>query len=552
MFADLTRAVRRYLRDSRAGATAYTAVGVTVMTLAGTALIVDHDHLVGQRDLLQSAADAASLSAMLELEGLPEATTDADARTRLLAVARKYAVLNVLGNTNDPDLTAADIRVTLLDMDREEGTVAVAVEADIGKTLMSEWLLGYSGPGSVVRKSGVEQFKNPVEVVLAIDISLSMEKALDGGFPHEAYPEFNLPANPSRMAIVKQAAKDLVDILDPKAENRVAVGVVPWQRQVRLDDAAKASWVANGWASYPTSRNYAVTYLCKAGSCTAPDEDQTLPSAPGEAWLGCLEEHRILTGDRAALPADGDLLDPPSETAFAQAFFVSGLGFAHDCRQSPFPDDFSWQYCYGENAANAGGKTSWMEPQFGCKSIGSDGRYTDDPVPAILPLTSDSAAIKAAIDSLGPVGGSTRSALGILWGQRLLSHSWKDVWGGAVHPVDPGTLDNEGTRKAIVLLTDGEDNQCGFYDPDCEDSNLGVGRAAACATAKDAGAEVFVIAAMHPDNVSGTLGTALEACSSKAQKPEGTYVFLNNQDPASLKAAFTDIATQLSTVRRIY
>ena len=171
MFADLTRAVRRYLRDSRAGATAYTAVGVTVMTLAGTALIVDHDHLVSQRDLLQSAADAASLSAMLELEGLPEATTDADARTRLLAVARKYAVLNVLGNTNDPDLTAADIRVTLIDMDREEGTVAVAVEADIGKTLMSEWLLGYSGPGSVVRKSGVEEFKNPVEVVLAIDIS---------------------------------------------------------------------------------------------------------------------------------------------------------------------------------------------------------------------------------------------------------------------------------------------------------------------------------------------------------------------------------------------
>ena len=126
------------------------------------------------------------------------------------------------------------------------------------------------------------------------------------------------------------------------------------------------------------------------------------------------------------------------------------------------------------------------------------------------------------------------------------------MWNGAVHPVDPSTLDNEGTRKAIVLLTDGEDNQCGFDDPDCEDSNLGVGRAAACAAAKAAGAEVFVIAAMHPDNVSGTLGTALEACSSKAQNPEGTYVFLNNQDAASLKAAFTDIATQLSTVRRIY
>ena len=72
------------------------------------------------------------------------------------------------------------------------------------------------------------------------------------------------------------------------------------------------------------------------------------------------------------------------------------------------------------------------------------------------------------------------------------------------------------------------------------------------AAAKDAGAEIFVIAAMHPDDVSGDLGTALEACSSNAQNPEGTYVFLNNHDAANLRAAFADIATQLSTVRRIY
>ena len=547
MFRDSTSAVRRLLRDSRAGATAYTAIGIAIMTMGGAALIVDHNHLVGQRDLLQSAADAASLSATLELEGLPEATTDADARARLLAVARKYAVLNVLGNANDPDLTATDIAVTLVDMNREEGTVAMSVEADIGETLMSGRFFGNPGLGRIARKSGVQEIENPVEVVLAIDISTSMNKTLTGGDPHGGSVEWGYPPNPSRMDLVKQAAKDLVDILGPNAENRIAAGVVPWHARVRLDDTAKASWVAEGWAAYPKSRNYPVAYHCGTEGCTAPNEDQTLPSDPEEAWLGCLDEHRVLTGDRAAIPADADLLDPPSETAFAQSFFVPMYGWAYKCLQPPLPDDLSWQICYGENAAKASGVSGGQEPQLGCMSTGADG-----PIPAILPLSTDGAAIKAAIDALEPVGNQTHSTLGILWGQRLLSHSWNDVWGGAVHPVNPGTLANAGTRKAIVLLTDGEDGYCGTHDPECEGSDLGIGRAAACTAAKDAGAEIFVIAAMHPDEVSGDLGTALEACSSKAQNPEGTYVFLNNQDAASLKAAFANIATQLSTVRRIY
>lgn len=70
--------------------------------------------------------------------------------------------------------------------------------------------------------------------------------------------------------------------------------------------------------------------------------------------------------------------------------------------------------------------------------------------------------------------------------------------------------------------------------------------------AKAAGTEIFAIAAMHPDNVSGSLGTALSACSSQTEKPGGSYVFLENREADTLRAAFLDIATQLKTVRRIY
>ncbi len=144
MFRNSTRPVRRFLRDRRAAATAYVAIGVVIMTVGGTAVIVDHDRLVDRRDLLKSAADAVSMSATLELSGLPSSMSDGDVEERLMAVARKYAVLNVLGNTNDPDLEAGDISVTL-DIDRTAGTVGASVQADIGRTAISERLFGYVG-----------------------------------------------------------------------------------------------------------------------------------------------------------------------------------------------------------------------------------------------------------------------------------------------------------------------------------------------------------------------------------------------------------------------
>ena len=45
----------------------------------------------------------------------------------------------------------------------------------------------------------------------------------------------------------------------------------------------------------------------------------------------------------------------------------------------------------------------------------------------------------------------------------MLSHAWNDVWGDREHPVDPHAPANAGSRKAIVLLTDGEDTPpCGM------------------------------------------------------------------------------------------
>ena len=183
-------------------------------------------------------------------------------------------------------------------------------------------------------------------MVLAIDISTSMEWNLaQDDVPPAGSPD-------SRIEIVKQAASDLVEILKPDADNRVAVGVVPWHTQVRLESDTADYWVrgGRGWAVYPTQRFYEVPYVnCdrrNANACTnLPDgELQRSPTVPPiyEGWKGCLTEARTGSGTAAELPKTAaDRFAPPSQNPFAQGYFSSGFGNAYQvpgppvCRFSP-------------------------------------------------------------------------------------------------------------------------------------------------------------------------------------------------------------------------
>ena len=99
------------------------------------------------------------------------------------------------------------------------------------------------------------------------------------------------------------------------------------------------------------------------------------------------------------------------------------------------------------------------------------------------------------------------------------------MWGSTAYPLDATAAENEGLRKVIVLLTDGEDSYCGDAAVACVESDVGIGRSEACMFAKNAGSEIFVIAAMPPEDVSTALGESLRNCSSEADNPSGTYTF---------------------------
>ena len=544
--------LRRFLRDARGGATSIAAAAVAIITVGGAAVVGDHVWLVDQRDALKTASDAAGIAATHEMKRLLDqqpSISDSALQAALGQVAQRYVELNFTYLPADRFTQAIATLVVDVNPDRALRTVDVSVEADLGGTLFAQHMPlfdGFSGPPTIRVETRVERIINPIEVVLAIDISQSMENCLEQQWGRRCSIADNM-----RISIVKRAASKLVDILDPIRDNQVAVGVVPWHMVVRLDDITSGEWTRNGWAEYPLSRRYGATYSCgyRGGTCPAPAEDQALPTAPPEIWQGCLDEHRLTgAGSLASLPASTKLMNLPSQEAFAQSFFPAPYGTGYDCLSTPLPTNYKMNFCYDANQfqllQGSGSRfQSLKTPQYGC----------DSTHPSILPLTSDRATIDGAIDGLDAVGELTYSSLGVLWGQRLLEHGWKPVWGDPIHPVDANA--NEGTRKALVLLTDGVDSFCDMgtgTKTSCANSTVGVDRTDACTAAKAAGTEIFVIAAMHPDQIDDEFAGTLRDCSSESEESEGTYAFLNNSTPATLEAAFADIANQLSIVRRVY
>ena len=228
--------MRKFLSDTRGGATTLMSVFVTIMTLGGAALLIDHNVLVDQRDTLKAAASAGSVAATQQLDTLSEDLSDDDVRARLTETVRSWILANFL-HLSETDYTRAEETLVLtVAPDRENGTVAVRASADLGGTFLARHLgiLGnYGGPERVAGSAGVECFGNALELVLAIDVSLSMNRK-------------DLSSQ-ARATVASDAARELLTTLKDSACDGVAVsvGMVPWTGTVRLADPAE--WQRNGW-----------------------------------------------------------------------------------------------------------------------------------------------------------------------------------------------------------------------------------------------------------------------------------------------------------------
>ena len=524
------RTVRNFLRDTRAAATAIVAAVASVMVVGGSAVVIDHSWLVDQRDTLKSASVAASIAATHEMGRAPTDLSPETLKTHLEVVARRYVLIN-LAHLSPERLQRASESLTLsITLNRAAGTVRVVASADLGGTLLSQHLPllgGYSGPGSITVDVGTERNVNPVEVALAIDVTNSMLSGVGG----------TRPADPSknRMATVKKAAKELAETLLTDVNAPVAVALVPWNFTVRLSETTRTKWVDEDWAVYPTTQEYPYPYRGWRSGAAAI---QAVPKLADIEWLGCLQQ-RSLSGE----DPPGIEPDPPSTEPFTQAFFPPASHTVYQCYTEPFPSDYEYQICYDESSVTLpqfdkdnntipGGKhIRRREVQYGCHVS----------MASMMALSRNARAIATAINAMTPSGVHTYSSLGLIWGRRMLDPTWRTVWGGTIHPVDPAGTDNEGVRKVIVLLTDGGDNWA--------NSLFATPRADACKAAKDSGMEVFVVAAMIPRQ---SLKTELRECSSESSESDTKYAYLDNKTNDDLLAAFRNITSNLVTIRRTH
>ncbi len=436
---------KRFLRSTRAGAAAVTAAVVTVMAVGGAALITDHVWLVDQRDTLKSAADSASIAATLALNRILEddpTVSDAALKGDLEGIARRYIELNLSHLAAARLARAKETLDVVLTIDRAASRVEVAAEADLGGTLVARALplLGsYAGPDALQVATAVECAATPIEVVLALDVTASMHARID-----ETLPKGD---DNRRLNAVVEAAQALVKVLSATCdEASIAVGVVPWDKTVRVPDAAL--WRRKQWVEMGDNRTGAI-----------PTD-----------WAGCVEdrEHDANPLDATALASATSLsLDLPGTSPFPVFLYPDTRGFSVTAMEEDIEDDFPDLADDIKNALETNLEALRDNDFDGLGGKGPKGRgghNSNCTSTKMLPLTTTLETVNATLDGIktGEVmGGGTMAHLGVTWGRRMLAHSWRSVWGDSadVHPINPA--DTEVT-KVLILLTDGanalEDN----------------------------------------------------------------------------------------------
>ncbi|WP_373504355.1 pilus assembly protein TadG-related protein [Aestuariivirga sp.] len=173
---------------------------------------------------------------------------------------------------------------------------------------------------------------------------------------------------------------------------------------------------------------------------------------------------------------------------------------------------------------------------------------------ALIPLTTDKAKLKAAIDRLVAVG-STAGQIGIAWGWYALSRDF-GLWNGSSLPAAYGT---EKVSKIAVIMTDGEFNTAYCNGVIARSSGNGSGSSndkincdatngsaaeqamQLCAAMKKKGIAIYTIGFDIADDPAAK--TVMTDCASSKK-----HAYLAATD-AELKAAFREIGKRVSALR---
>ncbi|BDX00835.1 hypothetical protein MACH15_25870 [Maricaulis maris] len=452
-----------------------------------------------------------------------------NARTRLSS-ALDGAALAVGVQTSIGDERATDLArdfITANYPDREIGAIQdLAVEIDPASdrvtvraaSRVETIILGLIGIDyiTVHWESEVQRARSSLELVMVLDNTGSM-----GG---------------SKIASLRSAGLLLTDILFEGADpNRLKIGLVPFSSTVNVGTAYERAWWLDPNAQSPLhSENFS----------PAANRWDLYDTIRNRDWTGCVEARAIPHDIEDTLPdpADPDTLFvpyfAPDESSYAaysgysNSYLSDGMGGSDErarMRNTP-------------KYTNAWINSSSRGPQWGCTAR------------PITPLTNRRTTIDNAISDM-IASGTTNIPIGISWGVRALSPGM---------PFDEGVgFEEEGTIKAMVVLTDGENVLNGRNNPNysdysgygfVRDGRLGVlstsgntlgnalddRTAAACDYAKSLGIRVYTIT--FQVNSTSTRNMMRDCATHPT-------LYFDSPSETALRSAFEMIAGDLTNLR---
>lgn len=412
--------------------------------------LIDLSRVSVQKRQLQDALDAATLMAARST-----ATTDADLDAiGDAALATEMAGLGVT-------LTAANSTFSLGDNNTVVGTIQNVTIKPIISNLWS------SGDANVSASSTVMRSVNKLEVALVLDNTGSMASTLGSGA--------------RKIDALIDASKSLVDVLAAAAAgasetDAVKISVVPFSMTVNVG----STYQSQSWMS---GKMPATGY---GTDVFATNQDRfTLLSNLGLTWAGCVESR----------PAPYDVTDDPPTSATPASLFVpffapdepddnvvgvnqSSWTMYRDARtqRTSYPIRNNWlpdtvspkatdaaawtnrstvvaKYSQNQKNVLSLAKTGTdYGPNAGC-GLTSLMRLTN------VRTTTDRDAVKTKLGQM-VANGNTNVAMGLVWGWHTLSNNAPFADG-----VNPVTTDGKKTTKVIVLLTDGDNTNDVYNNP---------------------------------------------------------------------------------------
>lgn len=133
------------------------------------------------------------------------------------------------------------------------------------------------------------------------------------------------------------------------------------------------------------------------------------------SWMGCVDA-RFDTGR--------DVTDDPPSVERFNAYF--------------WPND---------------GNNSWTTTTTGLGMTRGPNKYCSQPV---TPMTNNKTTLTTAINAM-TANGNTHINVGAVWGWRLISPRWRNLWGGTMDAnALPLNYNTKNMNKAVVIMTDGE------------------------------------------------------------------------------------------------